>query len=518
MAELPASIGIKRYGLPGLQALLLSWGQPAYRAKQLLAWLYQQPLPGTEGGGAAGAGEPTKDTAGGGAGTAEVPRTLAGDTAGGPSSPGVLPEQDIWKMCGYAGMSNLPASLRSRLEAEQPLARPTLLRRQLSKDGSRKYLLRLADGCCIETVGIPDHPTGASGKNAARLTTHNGTSDAAALNDAAAVAPLSAVGDRTSLSAISGGLAMVGIQPRSQGGTARDSAASGRLTVCFSTQVGCAMGCSFCATGSNGLIRSLAPGEMADQLLLVAQDFGYRVTNAVAMGEGEPFANYPALMDALRIINHPQGLGIGARHLTVSSSGLLAGIAAFANEPEQFTLAISLHSAVQSTRDRLMPGLSSQPLSALRTALLDYLDKTGRRLTLEVTLIDGVNDTPAELAALVGFAKGMLCHVNLIALNPGLAGGGAGASAGVGADAVAGASAGADTVGGAGAGAVGGAGAGSDTVAGAGAMRPSPPARCREIAAALAAAGIECSIRRSRGADIAAACGQLKGQGEGRAE
>ena len=361
MAELPAVIGIKRYGLPGLQALLQSWGQPAYRAKQLMTWLYQQPQP----------------------------------------------NQDIWSSCGYAEMTNLPAALRTRLEAEQSLARPVLIQRQLSKDGSRKYLLRLADGCCVETVGIPDGSGGSP------------------------------------------------------------QAPSGRLTVCYSTQVGCGMGCTFCATGQGGLKRSLAPGEMADQLLLVAQDFSCRITNAVAMGEGEPFSNYSALLDALRIINHPQGLGIGARHLTVSSCGLLTGIAAFANEPEQFTLAISLHSAVQNTRDQLMPSLANQPLNALRAALLKYLDKTGRRLTLEVTLIANVNDTATELAALIDFARNMLCHVNLITLNP------------------------------------------SESKA---AIAPSPPARCREIATALTAAGIECSIRRSRGADIAAACGQLKGQ------
>ena len=134
-----------------------------------------------------------------------------------------------------------------------------------------------------------------------------------------------------------------------------------RLTVCFSSQAGCAMGCTFCATGQGGLVRNLAPGEMVDQVRRIADDFGRRVTNAVAMGQGEPFANYDATLAALRIMNSPDGLGIGARHLTISTCGLTAGIRRLAQEPEQFTLAVSLHSAIQTTRDRLMPGLTDHP-------------------------------------------------------------------------------------------------------------------------------------------------------------
>ncbi|TLM73417.1 MAG: 23S rRNA (adenine(2503)-C(2))-methyltransferase RlmN, partial [Actinobacteria bacterium] len=130
-----------------------------------------------------------------------------------------------------------------------------------------------------------------------------------------------------------------------------------RLTVCFSTQAGCAMRCAFCATGASGLVRDLTCGEMVDQVAIVARDLGRRATNAVAMGQGEPFANYDAVLAALRFMNSADGLGIGARHLTVSTSGLPAGIRRFSEEPEQFTLAVSLHSAVQATRDGLMPGL-----------------------------------------------------------------------------------------------------------------------------------------------------------------
>ena len=194
--------------------------------------------------------------------------------------------------------------------------------------------------------------------------------------------------------------------------------AGDRLTVCFSTQAGCAMGCAFCATGQSGLVRDLGPGEMVDQVRVVADDFGERVTNAVAMGQGEPFANYDATLGALRLMNSPDGLGIGARHLTVSTCGLAGAIRRFAAEPEQFTLAVSLHSARQPTRDRLMPGVKGVSLGELREALVDYAEQTGRRPSLEYALIDGVNDTDAELEALVAYCQGMLVHVNLIPINP----------------------------------------------------------------------------------------------------
>jgi len=244
-----------------------------------------------------------------------------------------------------------------------------------------------------------------------------------------------------------------------------------RLTVCFSTQAGCSMGCVFCTTGSSGLHRSLAAGEMVDQLTVVSQNMKARATNAVAMGEGEPFANYDATLAALRILNSPDGPGIGARRLTVSTCGTIRQIDRFTQEPEQFTLAVSLHSAVQSTRDKLMPALTGQRLDALRQSLIRYTDTTGRRLSLEVVLIDKVNDTPEEVRALLEFARGLLCHVNLIPLNP-LAKTGQKASM---------------------------------------ALKPSSSERISEIAAVFRKSGIECSIRRSRGADILGACGQLKG-------
>ncbi len=242
--------------------------------------------------------------------------------------------------------------------------------------------------------------------------------------------------------------------------------AKGRLTVCFSTQAGCPMGCTFCATGIGGFKRGLAVGEMVDQVRLVAEDFGSRVTNAVAMGQGEPFVDYEETMAAMRLLNSPDGLGIGARHLTLSTCGLVSGIRRLAKEPEQFTLAVSLHSAVQSTRDRLMPGVRNIPLTELRAALQEYVADTGRRPSLEYALIAGVNDTDAELDALIGFCRGLLCHVNLIPINP---------------------------------------------VADSGLMRSSEE-RARQFLSALHRSGTEATLRAERGADIEAACGQLTQQ------
>ncbi|MBI5231956.1 MAG: 23S rRNA (adenine(2503)-C(2))-methyltransferase RlmN [Coriobacteriales bacterium] len=239
---------------------------------------------------------------------------------------------------------------------------------------------------------------------------------------------------------------------------------SGRLTVCFSTQAGCAMGCAFCATGQGGFVRDLGPGEMVDQVRLVAEDFGTRVTNAVAMGQGEPFANYDATLGALRLLNSPNGLGIGARHITVSTCGLVPGIRRFAEEPEQFTLAVSLHSAVQETRDRLMPGVAGMPLETLREALIAYANRSGRRPSLEYALIDRVNDSSAELNALIEFCRGLLVHVNLIPVN---------------------------------------------TVDSSGFARSDDEVAARWIRE-LGEHGVEASVRSERGADIDAACGQLK--------
>jgi 23S rRNA (adenine2503-C2)-methyltransferase len=305
-------------------------------------------------------------------------------------------------------MTDLPKSLRATLNEQCALFYPLVVQRHVSEDGTRKLLLQLSDGAFVECVGIP------SGEN--------------------------------------------------------------RLTVCYSTQVGCAMGCLMCATGRSGLTRSLTTGEMLDQLNVVAEDFSepdqVRVTNAVAMGQGEPFANYDALLAALRLMNDPELLGIGARRLSVSTCGLLRQIGRFGDEPEQFTLAVSLHSAVQATRDLLLPRLSAQPLTDLRSALVRYRLKSGRRPTLEFALVKGINDTDQELEALLAFCAGagayldggiLDAHVNLIPLNV------------------------------------------VDHLN----WKPATAGRVKEFGAALASAGVEVSVRASRGGDIAAACGQL---------
>lgn len=244
-----------------------------------------------------------------------------------------------------------------------------------------------------------------------------------------------------------------------------------RLTVCFSTQVGCALGCAFCATGTLGLSRSLYPGEIVSQLSVVAQDYSdLRISNVVAMGQGEPFANYNATLSALRMMNHTDLFGIGARHITLSTAGLVRQIRRFAEEPEQFTLAVSLHSALQRTRNQLMPGLVTQTLIDLRAALLDYMKRTSRRPTLEYALIKGVNDDEDSLASLLAFCKvpppGF--HVNLLTVN---------------------------TM--------------DDPPAGMPRFEKASPRTFKLFEETLAAAGIGVSKRVSRGDDIAAACGQL---------
>ncbi len=256
------------------------------------------------------------------------------------------------------------------------------------------------------------------------------------------------------------------------------------LTVCFSTQAGCAMGCIFCATGRGGFTRNLSCGEMFDQVRSVGEDFGMRVSNVVAMGQGEPFANYDAALAALRLMNDERYLGVGARHITVSTCGLLAGIERFTREAEQFTLAVSLHSAVQKTRDMLMPGVAGAPLPDLRAALKTYGDTTKRRPSLEYAPIQGVNDSDEELAALVAFCKGMLCHVNLIPLNPSREH----------ADETQPPAETQDFT--------------DENMSDGGKMLPSP--RMQDFKHALEREHIEVSVRASRGADIDGACGQLR--------
>jgi 23S rRNA (adenine2503-C2)-methyltransferase len=204
--------------------------------------------------------------------------------------------------------------------------------------------------------------------------------------------------------------------------------ADGRRSVCLSTQVGCAMGCTFCATGLAGLTRNLTPAEIVDQVLMVQRLQGERVTNVVFMGMGEPLANYEATLRALRVLNAPWGAGIGMRHLTVSTVGLVPRIRALAQERLQLTLAVSLHAPDDALRSRLVPINARWPVGDLLAASADYVRTTGRRISCEYVLLEGVNDAPDQAAALgerlLGAARAIDAtpaqswHLNLIPWNP----------------------------------------------------------------------------------------------------
>ncbi|MGE5575607.1 MAG: 23S rRNA (adenine(2503)-C(2))-methyltransferase RlmN [Syntrophothermus sp.] len=236
---------------------------------------------------------------------------------------------------------------------------------------------------------------------------------------------------------------------------------------CVSTQVGCAMGCRFCASTLGGLVRNLFIGEIVDQVVtaqreLAAED--QRISSVVFMGTGEPLANYGATVGALKLLNSPDGLNIGYRRLTVSTSGLPAQIRRLAGEGLPITLSVSLHAPNDALRSELMPVNRSFPIKDLLSACRDYIERTGRRITFEYAMMDGINDSERHAHELVRLLRGMLCHVNLIPLNP---------------------------------------------VAERGIARSAPEA-VKRFQAVLEEAGIEATVRREMGGDIDAACGQLR--------
>jgi 23S rRNA (adenine2503-C2)-methyltransferase len=237
-----------------------------------------------------------------------------------------------------------------------------------------------------------------------------------------------------------------------------------RLTVCISSQIGCTMGCTFCATGQEGYTRNLTCGEMVYEVLLAQNDMNMRASNVVVMGQGEPMLNFDNVIEALRILNSPDGLDIGARHMVISTCGIRKGIQALGKIPEQFVLAVSLHSAVQETRNELMPKLAKQNLNSLKDTLYSYQQATGRRISFEYMLIDRFNDNDEHLQALIDFCDGLTCHINLIPLNS-----------------VPGSS-----------------------------LKPSRPAAADRFRRQIERSGIPVTVRDSRGSDIAGACGQLK--------
>lgn len=240
-----------------------------------------------------------------------------------------------------------------------------------------------------------------------------------------------------------------------------------RRTLCISSQVGCALGCVFCATGRMGWRRNLTAAEIACQVREVeVQGLGERPTNVVFMGMGEPLLNWDAVDRALTLLNHPDALGIGARHITVSTVGILPGLAQFAKRPEQFRLALSLHAPTPDARRSLMP-------IEKKYALPDVLRALGtwrRRVTLEYVLIAGRNDSLAAADELAKLAQPLAAHVNLLPLHPG----------------------------------------------GAPELTPSSHARMLAFERRLKEHGVEAVLRKSRGLDISAACGQLRVEIEGR--
>lgn len=239
----------------------------------------------------------------------------------------------------------------------------------------------------------------------------------------------------------------------------------GRFTICLSSQVGCAMGCAFCATGKGGFARQLTGGEIVEQVRLAETTEGRPATNLVFMGMGEPLANFEQTIQAIKLLNHPLGRNVGMRHITISTCGLVPQIQRLEELGWQLVLAVSLHAATDELRTQLMPINKKYPLSKLIPACRSYANVTGRRVTFEYALIRGVNDGEKEIRALVKHLRGWLCHLNLIPLNqvPGLP------------------------------------------------FKPCSPVEVREFAKKLEKQGIAVTVRASLGSDVAAACGQLAG-------
>jgi 23S rRNA (adenine2503-C2)-methyltransferase len=332
----------------------------------------------------------------------------------------------------WDAMVNLPKGLREKLHAAFSLQILELARKQGSRDTTQKFLWKLSDGAFIESVLIPANP-------------------------------------------------------------ALYSEASDRHTLCISTQVGCAYGCKFCASGLDGWKRNLGPHEIVEQILAVerlgdtegpAETIpqttqpavslplptgskkikNRQVDNIVVMGMGEPLANYDNLITALKILNAPYGAGIGARKITISTSGLAPQIRKLAQEPFQFRLAISLHGATDEVRNRIMPVNRKYPLKELVSACEDYQREKGRMITLEYILISGINDSLEQIQPLASLARRLHAKVNLIPYNK---------------------------------------------VEDLPWERPSEEV-CEHFLSALENQGITATLRREKGHDIDAACGQLR--------
>jgi len=235
-------------------------------------------------------------------------------------------------------------------------------------------------------------------------------------------------------------------------------------TICISTQVGCNMGCAFCASTLTGKNRDLTPGEMADQIIAASRDSGRKISNVVLMGMGEPLENFENVCAFLNNARDPDGLNIGIRHISLSTCGLCDKITELGRMGLGLTLSVSLHAPNDELRSRLMPVNRRWNIAALMEACRLYTDLTGRRISFEYALIDGLNDTPQCAAQLSSRLRGMLCHVNLIPINR------------------------VDERG----------------------FAPSPPAAVERFRRALEKRGLTVTVRRKLGSDIDAACGQLR--------
>ena len=189
-------------------------------------------------------------------------------------------------------------------------------------------------------------------------------------------------------------------------------------SVCISSQVGCRMGCRFCASTLDGLVRGLRPSEMLDQIYQIGKDIGERISNVVVMGTGEPMDNYDKLLRFIHMLSDENGLNISQRNLTVSTCGVVPKMRELADEGLQITLALSLHASSQEKRLELMPVANKYEIHEVVEACRYYFEKTGRRVTFEYSLVGGVNDTEEDARALVALIHGMNCHVNLIPVNP----------------------------------------------------------------------------------------------------
>ena len=277
-----------------IAGVLKDMGQPAFRAKQLFSWLHK----------------------------------------------GVR---------SYDQMTNIPQNLRQLLAEKYPIHASEVVRKQESqRDGTIKYLWKLADGNCVETV---------------LMRYHYGN------------------------------------------------------TVCISTEVGCRMGCAFCASTLGGLVRKLEPYEMLDQVLFTQVDSGLPVSHIVLMGIGEPLDNFDNVLRFLELVNSPEGMNISMRHISLSTCGLVPMIDKLAEKKLQISLAISLHGPTDEIRDRIMPVNKAYPTDVLLAACRRYYEATSRRIHFEYAMIDGVNDRPEHAQLLLKRLKGLPAHINLIPLN-----------------------------------------------------------------------------------------------------